>query len=65
MTVMKKMRGEEGKKGEKRNKKRGGNDRQETGIGCEKNQGTAFTLRGSTTQEWRHLRAKGLPERAN
>lgn len=46
-------------------KKRGGNDRQETGIGCEKNQGAAFTLRGSTTQEWRHLRAKGTPERAN
>lgn len=54
---MKKKRGEE-EKGEKRGKKRRRNDRQETGIDCAKNQDTVFTLRGSTSEKWRHLRER-------
>lgn len=53
------------KKVRKGGKKRRRNDRQETGIDCAKNQDTVFTLRGSTTEKWRHLRErKWLRERA-
>lgn len=42
---MKKMRGEEGKKKVRKGiEKRGGNDRQETGIGCEKKSRRSFHL---------------------
>lgn len=42
------------RKGVKKKGGEEGNDRQETGIGREKkNQGTDFTLKGSTREEWR------------
>lgn len=50
---MKKKRGE----GEKVRKGKRRDDRQETEIDCEKQDGV-FTLRDATREKWRHLRGK-------